>query len=299
MDHNSFIDKAKAAAINAAVNAAVSAASELAKRVERGDIDKLGKDAQKLMRETRDSVVEAQRAIRDALEKRKTVGERKEWEKKLEQALNPPAAFRVAQELVAILKLHGPKTPDELAELFGAAAKDGTFRGGLDIAQTDGHILQHRSGAIRRKSLEARTPDSALGDKRFLQRMGLVEDRANRIVEYIHAEGVASVDELRKELGLGRRAEREDRAVFNAALEQLIAEGKVRWLAPSLYGLDPMLLQYHPAKEAFQEGNVDVEEAARRLAIATEILQRKTEKVGEGGATEGDGPSTFERPSGV
>ncbi len=36
------------------------------------------------MHEIRDRVVEAQGAIRDALEKRKTVGERKEWEKKLE-----------------------------------------------------------------------------------------------------------------------------------------------------------------------------------------------------------------------
>lgn len=273
-------DKLMVIAIAEAVKAAASAATVLAPRVEREDIDKLGEETQKLVRETRDRTVEVQKTIRAALRKRKTESERKEWEEKLEQALHPAAAFRVAQELIATLKRYGPKTPEELAQLVGTTAEDDAFRDGLEIAQTDGHILQHRSGVLQHRCLEARTPDSALGEKRFLKRLGLLENRSSRIVEYVHAEGIVTLDDLRREQGLGRRAEDEDRAVFEAALEQLIAEGKVHWLAPSLYGLSPSLLRHHPAREPSAEEAANAENAAqkaRQLAAATETLERRLE----------------------
>jgi hypothetical protein len=255
---------------------ALDAAKQLREEIRAADAASAGPE----LRELSDATAELRRAVSSQAARWRTRRDRKQWEKLRTCALQPAMAFVLAQRLVAHLHGAGATREKELAKQLGTVTDDETFRAALQIAHMDGRILevQDSGGAMAWAPV---TSETYLGETTVLRRMGYVDTLVESICDQISLGALLTKGQLVKAV---RRAEGDHRFnhdAFCAALEQALADGKVTWLAPGVYGVS--VEQLHDVTfNGPTTDEVAVGAALKRLLTATQSLRAAVSHSGLG-----------------
>lgn len=150
------------------------------------------------------------------------------WEKQRDDALDPPAEFRLARRVVELLE-ERPGTSLSSAAIARAVELDPEEEPALfmslRLAAVDGYLREDGNDSWT-------TTAFADGKLSGGKRARVVEQQ---IIRYLEVTGIADRDELASVVGIGDVSAPE----FLAGLERARSGGKVEWLGWQRYGLPP------------------------------------------------------------
>jgi hypothetical protein len=257
-------------------------AVQLTRNVRLADAAHAGPELKELVAAT----AELRQAVRGRGFKRENKRRRSEWEARRREALQPTVEFILAQRIVAAVRARGPHSGADLAEALGTVPQHETFVEALQLAERDRRIEPAGDG-----TWVAVTPATVLAGDSVLRNTGYVDELVECSATIAATQGLLSRDELAERVRELDGAHRFKATGFDAALEQAIADDRLAWLGPDLYGV-PVEELADRDFAAQSGGGGDVAAAMKRVVAATQAVR----SVLATGAAPAPGPQIADMP---